>query len=72
MIWSSNDENDVSFQLYVFEIRYQKDFTAAHPTKKEFKISEVIPAGANGFALKLKNKLISNSSEGQRHSILIW
>ena len=63
--------NDVGYNLYVFDIRYQKDFTNSQPIKVEFKFDGVIPNDVNGYALVLTNKLVSISSDGQRHIDLI-
>ena len=63
---SSNNNNDVGYNIYAFDIRYQKNFENAQPVKVEFKFSENIVAGIYGYALVLTNKLISISSDGQR------
>ena len=63
--------NDNGYNLYVFDIRYQKDFTNSQPIKVEFKFDGVVPNDINGYALVLTNKLISISSDGQRHFDLI-
>ena len=68
---SSNNNIDIGYNLYVFDIRYQKVFENAHPIKKEFKFDGVVPAGIYGYALVLTNKKISVSSDGQRHFDLI-
>ena len=69
---SSNDAaNDVGYNLYVFDIRYQKNYTASQPIKVEFKFDGVAPNNVNGYALVLTNKLVSISSDGQRHFDLI-
>ena len=68
---SSNNINDHGNKLYVFDIRYQKDFENSQPIKVEFKLDGVIPAGIYGFALVLTNKKISISSDRQRHFDLI-
>ena len=62
---------DVGYNLYVFDIRYQKNYTASQPIKVEFKIDGVVPNCVNGYALVLTNKLVSISSDGQRHFDLI-
>ena len=62
---------DVGYNLYVFDIRYQKKYTASQPIKKEFKFDGVVPNNVNGYALVLTNKLGSISSDGQRHFDLI-
>ena len=63
---SSNNGNDIGYNIYAFDIRYQKNFENAQPVKVEFKFSENIAAGIYGYALVLTNKLISISSDGQR------
>ena len=63
--------NDVGYNLYVSDIRYQKNYTASQPIKVEFKFKEVVPNNVNGYALVLTNKLVSISSDGQRHFDLI-
>ena len=63
--------DDVGYNLYVFDIRYQKNFTASQPIKVEFKFDGVVPNDINGYALVLTNKLISISSDGNRHFDLI-
>ena len=62
---------DVGYNLYVFDIRYQKNNTASQPIKVEFKFDGVVPNNVNGYALVLTNKLVSISSDGQRHFDLI-
>ena len=64
---SSIDGSKIGYNLYVSDIRYQKNFESAQPIKVEFKFDEVIPAGIHGYALVLTNRLISISSDGQRH-----
>ena len=63
--------NDIGYNLYVFDIRYQKNFTNSQPIKVEFKFEGVVPNDINGYALVLTNKLVSISSDGQRHFDLI-
>ena len=63
---SSNEGNNIGYNIYAFDIRYQKNFENAQPVKVEFKFSENIDAGIYGYALVLTNKLISISSDGQR------
>ena len=62
---------DVGYILYVFDIRYQKNYTASQPIKVEFEFYGVVPKNVNGYTLVLTNKLVSISSDGQRHFILI-
>ena len=63
---SSNEGNNIGYNIYAFDIRYQKNFENAQPVKVEFKFSENIPAGIYGYALVLTNKLLSIGSDGQR------
>ena len=63
---SSNDGNDIGYNIYAFDIRYQKIFENAQPVKVEFKFSENIPGGIYGYSLVLTNRLVSISSDGQR------
>ena len=63
---SSNDGDNIGYNIYVFDIRYQKNFESSQPIKVEFKFDGVVPAGIYGYALVLTNKLISISSHGQR------
>ena len=68
---SSNDGNNIVYNLYVFDIRYQKIFESSQPRKFEFKFDGFIPKGIYGYVLNLTNKLISISSDGQRHFDLV-
>ena len=68
---SSNNGNDVGYNLYVFDLRYRRNLESAQTIKAEFEISEIIPAGIYGHALVLTNKLVSINSAGQRHFDLI-
>ena len=64
---SSNDGNNIGFNLYVFNIRYQKNFESVQPINVEFEFDGAVPAGIYGYALVLTNRIISISSDGQRH-----
>ena len=63
--------NDIGCSLYVFDVSYQKKYTNSQPIKVEFKFERVVPIDINGYALVLTNKLVSISSDGQRHFDLI-
>ena len=63
---SSNDGQNIGYNLYLFDIRFQKNFETAQPIKVEFKFYGVVPAGIYGYALVLTNRLISIISDGQR------
>ena len=63
---SSNEGNIIGYNIYAFDIRYQKNFENAQPVKVEFKFSENINAGIYGYALVLTNRLASITSDGQR------
>ena len=60
----------IGYNLYVTDIRYEKNFTAAQPIKVELKFDGVVLNYVNGYALVLTNKLVSTSSDGQRHFVL--
>ena len=62
---SSNDGNIIGYNIHVFDTRHQKIFESAPPLKVEFKFSENVPVGINGYALVLTNKLVSTGSDGQ-------
>ena len=68
---SSIEDNNIGYNIYAFDIRYQKIFENAQPVKVEFKFSENIAAEIYGYALVLTNRLVSISSDGQRHFDLI-
>ena len=68
---SSNNNNDIGYKLYLFDIRYQKNFENAQPIKVESKFDGAVPAGIYGYGLVLTNKKISISSDGQRHFDLL-
>ena len=63
--------NDVGYNLYVFDIRYQKNITNSQPIKVEFKFEGIVPNDIKGYALVLTNFFVSISSDGQRHFDLI-
>ena len=68
----SNEANDVGYNLCVFDTRYQKNFQPAQPMKEEIKFDGVDPDIIEGYAItSRKNKLISFSSDRQRHFDLI-
>ena len=63
--------DDVGDNLNVFDIRYQKNSTNTQSIELEVKFDRVGPIDINGYALVLTNKLVSISSDGQRHFDLI-
>ena len=63
---SSNEGNNFGYNIYAFDIRYQKTFEKAQPVRVEFIFSENIPAGIYGYALVLTNRLASTTGDGQR------
>ena len=63
--------DDVGSRLYVFDKRYQQNFTASQPVKVEFQLNGNIPDDTNGYALLLTNKLFSIVSDGQKQFDLI-
>ena len=64
---SNTRADDTEYDIYVFDLTYQKKFTNSQPIKVEFEFDAVIPNDINGCALVLTNKLISVSSDGNRH-----
>ena len=48
---SSNNGNDIDYNLNVSDIRYQKNLESAQPIKVDFEFSENILAGVYGYAL---------------------
>ena len=64
---SSKNAKNIGYFLCVFDIRYQKNFESAQPIKVAFKFDGFIPAGTYGYAVVLSNRLLSISSDGQRH-----
>ena len=65
------DGDNIGYNLYVFYMRYQRNFDPAQPFRVEFKFSEDVLTGIYGYASVLTNKLISISSDGHRHFDLI-
>ena len=63
---SSNDGNIISYNIHVFDIRYQKNSESGQSVKVEFKFDGVIPAGIYGYVLVLTNRSVSISSDGLR------
>ena len=47
---SSNDGDNIGYNLNVFDIRYQKIFESVQSNKVEFKFDGVVPAGIYEFA----------------------
>ena len=54
---SFNEGNNIGYNIYAFDIRYQKFFENAQPVKVDFKVSENILAGIYGYGLVLTNRL---------------
>ena len=63
---SDNDGKSIAYNIYVFGIRYQKNYQSGQSVKVEFKLDKVVPAGVYGYASVLTNRLVSISSDGQR------
>ena len=63
--------DDIGYDLYVFDIGYQQNFTASQPIKVEFKFDGVVPNDINGYAWVLPNKLVSISSGGNHRFDLL-
>ena len=63
---SSNDGDNIGYNIHAFGIRYQKNFERAHLMNVVFKFSENILPGIYGCALVLTNCMASNRSDCQR------
>ena len=63
---SSNEGNNIGYNIYAFDIRHQKNFENAQPVKVGLNFSENIPAGIYGYGSVLTNRLASITSDGQR------
>ena len=62
-----------NYNFYVFDLSKQKDQIASQPIRLEFKFSAALGvADYVAYALVLTPKLISISSDGQRHFDLLW
>ena len=59
--------DDVGHNLYVFDTRYQQNFSASQPLKVKFKFDGVAPNEMNGYASVLTAKLFFIRSDGQRY-----
>ena len=64
---SSNEDSDVGYNIYAFDIPYQENPESAQPIEVEIEFSEKIHARVYGYALALTNKLVSINSDGQKH-----
>ena len=62
---SSNEGNDIGYNFYVFDIRYQKNIESAQLIKVEFKF--YFSAGIYAYAQVLTRKVVIINSDGQRH-----
>ena len=64
--------NIIGYNLYVLDIRYQKNFGNAQSIKVDYKFGRAVPKNINGYALVLTNKLFSISSDGRKQFDLIY
>ena len=62
---SSNDGDNIGYNIHCFDIRYEKNDESGQSVKVEFKFDGVVPGRIYGYALVLTNRLISISSDGQ-------
>ena len=69
---SSNEDDNIGSNSYVFDLRYQKNLESAQPIKVEYKFSESVPVGTYGYDLDLTNKFVSKRSYGQTHFDLVY
>ena len=63
---SDNNGNNIGYKIHVFDIRYQKNYQSGQSVKFEFILDKIVLAGVYGYALVLRNRLVSISSDGQR------
>ena len=63
---SSNEANNIDYNLFFFDLRFQKTLEPALPIKVEFIFSENIHAGIYGCALVLTTNFVSVSSDGEK------
>ena len=61
----------IGYNLYIFDIRYQQNFTASELIKVEFIFEGVFRNDLSGYVLVSTNILVSLSSDGQRYLELI-
>ena len=57
---------ELGYNLIVFDIRYQQNFTASRAIKGEIKFDGNVFNDMNGYALVVTSKLVSMSRDGQR------
>ena len=62
----SNNGNDIDYNFYVFDIRYQKRLESAQSIEVQCNFSASISVGIYGYDLVLTKNLVSISSDGQR------
>ena len=58
---------DVVYNLNVFDIPYQQNFTASQPIKVELIFDGVVLNDVNGYALVLTKKVVPTDSDGRGH-----
>ena len=61
-----------SFNFYIFDLSKQKEKISAQPIILHFKFdADVVAQNCTAFTLVLSNRVVSVSSDGQRHFDLI-
>ena len=63
---SYNDGDNIGYNIYSFDSRYQKFFGSAESVKLKFEFSANTLPGIYGYSLVLTNRLVSICSYGQR------
>ena len=63
---SSNDSDNIGYNIHDFDITYQKFFENAQPVKVKFLFYGVTPVGIYGYALASTNRSVSKGSDRQR------
>ena len=69
---SDNNDNNIGYNIHVFDIRYQRDYQCGQSVKIEFKSDKIVPAGIYGYDLVLTNRLLSIGSDGQPMLDLVY
>ena len=69
--YSNVKVDDVGYNLCVFVVRYQQNFTASRPIEIEIIFDGVVPNDINGYALVITKNFSTLCSDGQRHFDLI-
>ena len=60
--------NALGCNIYVFDLRYQQEYSFAQPIEVRFLFANIIRENtASGYAFNLTNSILAINSDGQRH-----